>query len=153
MSNTDKKDSVHPLVKMIKDEYQFTWKEFAEYLKERVNKDLQQVQNLSPANVRNFATDKSTAWWFWGQIGSIAKEMWLESRLKAKDDNELEQVDLYFSEMFSGDLMMVYAYYHSRKRNPANESSYLEALSIADTLANVVRSEVEQKFNIELPEV
>jgi hypothetical protein len=153
MFNDDK--SVHRLVQFIKDQNKLTWKAFAELLVERMA-DRNPSLHLSPANVRNFATGNSSAWWFWGEIGEIGLEMWLQARGDC-DGHDCKQIDLFYSQLFADDLMQVYGYLYNRKALTKDTLELIPSLknviANADALMNSIINHWERFYSISLPSV
>ena len=145
------KDEVHPTVQFIKEEYDITWKEMGAILSDKM-RTLGYSVTLSPANVRNFATSRSSAWWFWPRISEIVVGMWKVDREKALTEEGLKEIDLKYSELFSEDLKAVYSMWHlikqESKKHNSNNCSLLPPIFV---LTNSVVSDHEAFFGIEFP--
>ncbi|WP_127471941.1 hypothetical protein [Thiomicrorhabdus aquaedulcis] len=105
------KDTIHPTVQYIRDAHNLTWKGLGKVLDDKMAEFGYSI-SLSPANVRNFATSRSNAWWFWPRISEMVIKDWDEKRDKAESPDELKNIDLNFSELFSEDLKVIYGLWH-----------------------------------------
>lgn len=141
------KDVVHPTVQFVKDEYQITWKELGDILVGKMS-SLGYEINLSPANVRNFATSRSSAWWFWGCISDIVVGMWRLKRQEAKSYAERKNIDLEFSELFSDNLQAAYAFLYAVQEEDEPNS---KIAAPAKVMSNSIVNEHEEFFSISFP--
>lgn len=145
------KDEVHPTVQFVKDEYGVTWKEMGVILSDKMF-TLGYELSLSPANVRNFATSRSSAWWFWPRISEIVVGIWEIDRKASANEDDVREVDLKYSGLFSEDLKAVYSLWHTIKKESqkynGKECSLLPSIL---TLTNSVVNEHQSFFGIEFP--
>lgn len=145
------KEVVHPTVVFLRDSYKVTWKELGEMLSEKMG-DMGYEVNLTPANVRNFASGRSRAWWFWPEISKMIFKLWQDERERYKGQ-DLEQTDLTFAKLFSEDLMQVYGFWHALKKERSHNASYRKINAIALSLASIVMNEHEEFYGNYFPRV
>lgn len=146
------KNVVHPTVEFLKKEYAVTWEGMGKILSDRM-KTLGQKINLSPANVRNFSTSRSSAWWFWPQISDLVLNFWNEERSKASTPQELMNVDLKFSGLFSEDLKNVYSLWHMMLTVDEERRKECVILRTSVALTNSTLSSHEAFFGCEFPRI
>jgi hypothetical protein len=149
--NFVEKEVVHPTVEFLRDSYKVTWKELGEMLSEKMLDKGYEV-NLTPANVRNFASGRSAAWWFWPEISKMIFKLWQDERERYKGQ-DLEQTDLNFAKLFSEDLMQVYGLWYALKKEGSHNASYRKINAIALSLANIVMNEHEEFYGNSFPRV
>ncbi len=146
------KEEVHPTVQFVKDEYKVTWKDLGKILSDRMS-TLGYEVNLSAANVRNFATGRSAAWWFWSRISEIVIGIWSGERERASTPLELRNIDLKFSALFSEDLKSTYGFWYEVKEMSQEERDNCKAIAHGLALANSILNENEAFFGTEFPKL
>ncbi|KDN94643.1 hypothetical protein [Hydrogenovibrio marinus] len=155
----DDRNDVHPLVSHIKNTLGLTWKQLGAILKERMQKQNFEI-SLSVSNVRNFSTNRSSAWWFWPEIGEMVIEMWYHERNSQEvkqDPKKKMTVDLHYAELFSPELMQIYGYWYNI--NDVDENyiqkhlNLMNALNCSEAIMNSLINDLETFFEVSFPEV
>jgi hypothetical protein len=146
------KEEVHPTVQFIKNEYKVTWKEIGKILSDKMS-TLGYEVHLSAANVRNFATGRSAAWWFWARISEIVMGIWNSERETASTPAELRNIDLKFSALFSEDLKSTYGFWYEVKKMSKEERNNCKAIEHGLALSNSIFNENEAFFGADFPKI
>lgn len=146
------KDKVHPAVQFIRTEYKLTWKSLGALLSDRMQV-LGYEASLSPANVRNFATGRSSAWWFWARISEIITGAWVTERGEAQTPLEIKKIDLKYSALFSEDLAIAYAFWHEAREMSQENTEGAKAIEYGLLMAASITNSVATKFDATFPKV
>jgi hypothetical protein len=141
------KDTVHPTVQYLRDEFNLTWRQLGEKLSERLHGYGFDI-TPSVSNVRNYATGRSGAWWFWGQISDMVIEVWQQNRNESTSDDERRQVDLTFASLFSDELMHVYEFFYAVKSFEDECPRNHPVITSGMANANFILHENERVFDV-----
>ena len=146
------KGIVHPLVQFIREEYSYSWKELGEYLYQRqLAKENNYINPISASFCRRLAVNQSKASWFFPEIASIGIGFWEDERLNAKSDDDIKQIDLKYSAMFSLDLLGVYLFLYAKKECLSEKCP--DIASSGSVLANIILNEFESYFEVTFPNI
>lgn len=148
----EKNDAVHPTVQFLKDTYDVTWGELGKILSQRMG-TLGYETAPSAANIRNFATSRSSAWWFWPCISELVIGFWEMELEESTGEQESRQADLKYSYLFSSDLQAVYSFWHSVQDLPTKERESCSIVHTGQVLANSVLNDHERFFKVKFPNI
>lgn len=154
------KNAVHPLVVFLRESEGYSWQSLADHFSESLGEKGIMLK-VSRSNVRNYATGRTNAWWFWPEVSLMIVTKWASDREKGIELKERRECDLFFSGLFSEDLKQVYSYRYAASKlkrlcvsetNEACKTSINQTLAIAETLATSVVNQTENIYSVSFPE-